>query len=277
MEVTVGLFLAVFALAFAAEFIDSAMGMGYGTLLTPILLIIGFDPLVVVPAILLSQAFGGMAASTFHHRFQNVRFERNSPDLKIFLVISGFGVLATMAAALLSIRLPKVVLTTYIGLLVLVMGIVILRNRSYRFTWKKLVALGIVSAFNKGLSGGGFGPVVTGGQVLGGVDHRRAIGVTTLAEAPICLTGFMTFIIGRTVLEHQGEVLQMPLRDFLGELFSPRMFQWELLLALLLGAVFVSPFGALTTRVIRTQAMRPALGGLIVVMGVWVLARTWVG
>jgi uncharacterized membrane protein YfcA len=275
MDVTVGLFLTVFALAFMAEFIDSAMGMGYGTLLTPILIIMGFDPLVVVPAILLSQAFGGMAASTFHHRFQNVRFDRQSPDFKAFLVISGFGVLATVGAALLSIQLPSQVLRTYIGVLVLVMGGVILRNRSFTFTWKRLIAVGVLSAFNKGLSGGGFGPVVTGGQMLSGQDHRRAIGITTLAEAPICLTGFMTFIIGRTVMEHQGPVLSTPFDVFLAELFSPRMFQWELLLALLLGALFVAPFGALTTRLVKTEVMRPMLGVLIAAIGVTVLVTTW--
>ncbi|MEZ4387056.1 MAG: sulfite exporter TauE/SafE family protein [Candidatus Krumholzibacteriia bacterium] len=275
MDITVGLFLTLFALAFIAEFIDSAMGMGYGTLLTPILIIMGFDPLVVVPAILLSQAFGGMAASVFHHQFHNVRFDRSSPDFKAFLVIGGLGVVATIFAALLSLKLPPLVLKTYIGALVLVMGAVILRNRTYTFTWKKLIGLGILSAFNKGLSGGGFGPVVTGGQVMSGMNPRNAVGVTTLAEAPICLAGFMTFIVGRTVLEHRGGIMQMPFAEFAGELFSSRMFQWELLLALLLGSLFVSPFGALTTRLVRTSVMRPALGVLITVMGGWMLFQTW--
>jgi len=40
-------------LAFVCEFIDSSLGMGYGTSLTPILLLMGFHPLQVVPAVLL--------------------------------------------------------------------------------------------------------------------------------------------------------------------------------------------------------------------------------
>ena len=163
MEVTVGMFLALLVFAFVCEFIDSSLGMGYGTILTPSLLIIGFDPLVVVPAVLLSQAFGGLSASVFHHQFENVSFRPDSKDFKIVLIISGFGIVATVFAALISINLPKIILKTYIGIMVLVMGFIILLNRTFIFSWGKMIAIGIISAFNKGISGGGFGPVVTGG------------------------------------------------------------------------------------------------------------------
>ena len=62
MEITVGMFVMLTAFAFVCEYIDSAIGMGYGTILSPLLIIMGFDPLVAVPAILLSQAFGGLSA-----------------------------------------------------------------------------------------------------------------------------------------------------------------------------------------------------------------------
>ena len=275
MEITVGLFLMLFFLAFVCEFIDSSMGMGYGTILAPTLIIFGFNPLVVVPSILLSQAFGGLTASIFHHQFRNVSFNRNSRDFKAFLYISGFGIVATIFAALLSINLPKIVLKTYIGVLVLTMGFIVLRNYAFNFSWKRLIGIGIISAFNKGLSGGGFGPVVTAGQILSGQNHKNAIGVTTLAEAPICLVGFVTFIIGRTVMELNGRVLNMPFSDFLDHLFAPHMFRWELLLALLLGSIFVTPFGAFTTRIINKKIMNNLLGVLITILGIWTLAKTW--
>ncbi len=275
MEITVGLFLVLFMMAFACEFIDSSMGMGYGTILAPTLIIMGFDPLVVVPSILLSQAFGGLTASLFHHQFRNVSFSRTSKDFKAFLYISGFGIVATIFAALLSINLPKIVLKTYIGVLVLTMGIIILRNYAFNFSWKRMIGIGILSGFNKGMSGGGFGPVVTGGQILSGQSHKNAIGVTTLAEAPICLVGFVTFIIGRTVLELNGRVLSMPFADFMDHLFAPHMLCWELLLALLLGSVFVTPFGAFTTRIINQKIMHFLVGGLITLLGIWTLVKTW--
>ena len=46
----------VFICAFF-EFMDSAGGMGYGTALTPLLLVAGFDPVQVAPLIMITEAF----------------------------------------------------------------------------------------------------------------------------------------------------------------------------------------------------------------------------
>ena len=275
MEITVGLFLALFVFAFACEFIDSSLGMGYGTILTPSLLIMGFDPLLVVPAVLLSQAFGGFWASVFHQQFENVSFKSNSRDLKMVMIISGFGIIAAICAAFISTGIPKIALKTYIGILVSVMGVIVLINRPFRFSWGKMVAGGIVSAFNKGMSGGGFGPVVTGGQILSGGDHKAAVGVTTLAEAPICICGFFAYIIARTIKEIPGSVIHMPFSEFIKKMLSPDMIQWELILALLIGSIIVAPLAAFTTKSIKKEKAFLFIGILITILGVWTLAKTW--
>ena len=90
------------------EYIDSSLGMGYGTILSPILIILGFNPIVAVPAVLLSQACGGFAASVFHHQLKNVSFHPDLKYFKIVFIISGFGIFATIIAALIAINIPKV-------------------------------------------------------------------------------------------------------------------------------------------------------------------------
>ena len=45
MELTITAGIAIAAVSFAAEYVDSSLGMGYGTTLTPVLLLIGFAPL----------------------------------------------------------------------------------------------------------------------------------------------------------------------------------------------------------------------------------------
>lgn len=275
MEVTVGLFLLLVILAFICEYIDSSLGMGYGTILAPVLIIMGFPPLVAIPALLLSQAFGGFTASVFHQQFKNVSFNFNSKDFKIFLIISGFGILATIFAAIIAINLPKKALQTYIGALVVVMGVIVLLNRRYKFSWNKMVGLGIVSAFNKGISGGGFGPVVTAGQIIAGQGPKAAIGVTTLAEAPICLVGFFTYLIGRAATEMSSPILNVPVKEFLVKMFSPQMFNWELMLALALGSVSVAPFGAFTTKQLDHSKINFMLGPLIIALGAWALTKTY--
>ncbi len=47
--------LTIILFAFICEYVDSSLGMGYGTTLTPLLLIMGYNPLQIVPAVLLSE------------------------------------------------------------------------------------------------------------------------------------------------------------------------------------------------------------------------------
>ena len=53
------LLLVVAAFAFICEYLNASLGMGYGTTLAPLLLLLGFQPLQVVPAVLLGQLAGG--------------------------------------------------------------------------------------------------------------------------------------------------------------------------------------------------------------------------
>jgi len=274
MEITVSLFLWIFLLAFVCEFIDASMGMGYGTILSPVLIIMGFEPIVAVPAILLSQAFGGLTASIFHQQFENVNFNRKSDDLKVVFIIVGFGIIATIIAVFIALNIPKTAIKTYIGILVIVMGTLLLMNKTFKFSWGKMAAVGIISAFNKAISGGGFGPVVTGGQLVSGQKATNAVGITTLAEAPICIIAFLTYLILRVIKEIDVSILEMPVSKFFSLFFSSDLIQWELLLALLLGSVIVAPFAAFTTKLTKDK-LRYIVGTIIIVLGVWTLYKTF--
>ena len=263
--------------AFLCEFIDASMGMMYGTILSPVLIIAGFEPVLVVPSILLSQALGGFTASIFHQRFRNVdlvlktinpkviakklselgyieSFKRGTTkDFKVCFCISSLGIVATIIAAIVAINIPKALLKTYIGILVLVMGLILLLGPKFRFSWKKMVAVGLLSAFNKGLSGGGFGPVVTSGQVIAGRDGKSSIGATTFAEAPICIAGFLTFLITKGISD------------------------WNLVIFLSIGALLGAPLGALLTSKFKSEkTLKIILGILTLVLGIWTLIRTWI-
>jgi uncharacterized membrane protein YfcA len=275
MEITVEIFLTLMTFAFICEFIDASLGMGYGTILSPLLIIMGFSPTLVIPAVLISQAFGGFFAAIFHRQLGNINFKSNPRDLKLVILISVLGIFATVLAAVIAINIPKNILKSYIGLMVLVMGIIILKNKAFTFSWNKMIGIGILSAFNKGMSGGGFGPVVTGGQILAGQEHKSAVGITTMAEAPICISGFFTYLVVSTIKNIPGPVLDIPFKDFISQMFSIQLIQWELILALMLGSIIVAPFAAFTTRSIKKKGIHYIIGILITVLGVWTLYKTW--
>ena len=65
----------------------------------------------------------------------------------------------------------------------------------YPFSWWRIGGLGTLAAFNKGISGGGYGPLVTAGQVLSGIRGRNAVGITSLAEGVTSIVGFGIYFL----------------------------------------------------------------------------------
>ena len=241
--------LTLLLLAFGCEYIDSSLGMGYGTILAPLLIIMGMDPLQVVPSILLSQAIAGFTAAMFHHRLKNIDIKSDGRDRRIALLIIGVGLVAVFVGVTVALNIPTWALRTYIGVLVMTMGVMILTCRTFAFSWRRLVGIGALSAFNKSMSGGGFGPVVTCGQIISGVDVRRSIGITTLAEGPICITSFVLYLA-----------------------WGGGIDPW-LPVVLTLGAVAATPLGPLGTRSMDPRLALRFVGLLTIALGAFVLVR----
>ncbi len=276
MEFILFLILGLIIGALICELIDSSLGMLYGTILSPVLIIVGFEPLLVVPSILFSQAVGGFSAAVFHHRLKNVDFTFKSKDpkyiierlaklgyretfnrgttkdLKVTFCITGLGVIAMIFSVLIAINIPKVALKTYIGGLVIVMGIILLSKLNLRFSWKRIIGIGILSAFNKGISGGGFGPVVTSGQIISGRTIKSSIGSTTLSKAPICIAGFLTYY------------------------FTKGISGWNLPLLLTVGSIVGAVIGPHFTAKFKSEKkLKMILGILITILGICTLIKTW--
>lgn len=275
-EVTFGIGIGVAVMAFFAEYVDSTLGMGYGTTLTPLLMILfGFDPLLVVPAILLSELVTGLLAGFTHHTMGNVDFKpktirisriiknlrkngitdsfnRGIPiHLKITLLIALCSIVGTVLSVVIAVNLPKFYLKLYIGLLVFVIGIVILAtiNKSYAFSWKKIIGLGLIASFNKGMSGGGYGPVVTGGQLLAGVEGKNAIGITSLAEGLTCIVGVSAYLLIKGNID------------------------WRLAPYLVAGAVLSVPLSAYTVKAIKTNRLRVIIGVVTIMLGIFTISK----
>jgi len=253
----------LFGIAFLCELVDSSLGMGYGTTLTPILLFMGYEPMQVVPVILLSELLTGAFAAYAHHKAGNVAFNfkrdsehdivkkmgklgylPKSKDSKIAYVLALCSLIGAVGAAIFAVNL-KAYLNPIIGFIVLAMGIIILlRHRSPGgFSWKKVTGLGITAAFNKGLSGGGYGPLVTGGQILSGVNGKSAIAITSMAESFTCLVGILTYMIIGTDID------------------------WTLAPALIAGAMISVPLSAVFVKRVNTEKFTVVVGIATTILG----------
>jgi len=247
----VQIFLALIILAFFCELIDSSLGMGYGTTLTPVLMIVGFGPLAIIPCVLLSELITGITAGLAHHKAGNVNFKRGSIHLKIALVLATCSIIGATIAVFLALNIPTLWLKTYIGLIVLGMGVIILLtlNKEYKFSWKKITGLGLIASFNKGMSGGGYGPVVTGGQILSGVNGNNAVGITSLAEGLTCIVGVIVFIV------------------------SPETVNWGLAPSLVIGAMLSIPFSTFIVKKLPTKTLKIAIGVVTLILGLVTLIK----
>lgn len=240
-------------MAFFCELVDSSLGMGYGTTLTPVLMIIGFGPLAIIPCVLLSELITGITAGLAHHKAGNVNFKRGSIRLKIALMLATCSIVGAAIAVFLALNIPKLWLKMYIGLIVLGMGVLILLtlNKNYKFSWKKITGLGLIATFNKGMSGGGYGPVVTGGQILSGVNGNNAVGITSLAEGLTCVAGVIVFIV------------------------SPESVNWGLTPSLVIGALLSVPFSTSIVKKLPTKTLKIAIGALTLTLGLVTLIKVF--
>ncbi len=210
----------IFLLAIFCEYIDSSLGMMYGTILSPALILFGFPVIEIVPAILISQAIGGLIATFRHHHFGNIKLKETN-DFKIAMTIFIFGFIAVIIGVFASVNISKDIIRIYIGILVLIMSSIVLINKTFNFNWKKIYFISIISSFNKALSGGEFGPLVSTGLIVSGKESKSSIGITDMAEVPICLAAFIAWLFINTSPINVTLTISLCLGAIIGSFIGP--------------------------------------------------------
>ena len=238
MSIETHVVLMIFLGALCCEYVDSTLGMGYGTTLMPILLLAGFAPLQIVPALLLTEFVTGIGGAVLHHREGNVDLLHNRKTKMTALLLSMLSICGAVVAVTIAVSISKFWLTLLIASIILSVGILIVATtrRQLRYRRGHLVAIGTVAAFNKGLSGGGYGPLVTGGQVISGIPPKHAVAVTSLTEGLTCLVGLIAYLLMAQAL------------------------CWPLIIPLFLGAVLSVPVATLTVRKLPEEFIRGGVG-----------------
>ncbi|AGN00037.1 putative permease [Salinarchaeum sp. Harcht-Bsk1] len=246
----------VVIVAFVLESTDSATGMGFGTGLAPLLFVFGYEPLAVVPALLLSESVTGLLSGLLHHEMNNVTFRLRPPNREIRLVV--LLILLSTVALVISVTLvhalailPQGFVEAYVSVLVVLMGAFgLLRTRIGTpevFRPRRLVGFALFAGASKGIGGGGFGPVVTLGQILSGVYEKSAVAITSASEGVLSLVGGLTFL----VFWYLGEPV-----DFL------------LVPSVLTGGFFAAILAPYLVRVVPNSVWQYLIPGYAVVIGV---------
>ncbi len=232
--------------AFLTAVVDIVFGMGFGLTMTPILLLLGYAPHQIVPALLFSSMLGNLVSPFFHHKFKNVDFSLCSRHFNMSVLIGILGVVGSFVGASVSIGISDFYLSLYIGLLITALGLFLLLNKKLRasFSWLKLAFLSLFGSFNKGISGSGFGPITTTGMIVMGVDEKVAVSIQTFSELFVSIAGFLTFVLAGSQIA------------------------WNLLLPLSIGVVLSTPLAAFVVHKFESRKLRTAIAIVTVVLGV---------
>lgn len=232
-------------LAFISGVIDLSLGMGYGFTITPIMLMMGYAPSEAVPAVLISSCVGGVSSSIWNHRLHNVDFTFNSRAFRIATFTSVLGVIGAIVGVFISFSLPERTVGLYIGSIVVASGVLVAVSKSLisGFSWNKMTVISLIGSLNKGLTGSGFGPIITTGAMLSGIDEKASVSIQSLSEASVSLVGFLTYVVMRRSVDYQVAVTMS------------------------VGVLLASPLAASIVQRIEGNTLRMLVGVLAVLIG----------
>lgn len=228
---------------FAAQTIDGALGMAFGTISNTMLLWIGVPPAAASAGVHTVETFTTAVSGISHALHKNV-------DWRLFfrLVIPGVigGVLGAYVLSNIDAGIAKPLILAYLAII----GIYLLwrsRHTPVPRNPRIVEPLGLVGGFLDAAGGGGWGAVVTSNLLIQGASPRMTIGTVNTAEF------FLTATISATFITQLG-----------WEAFT------QATIGLLIGGVIAAPFGAML-------AKRVPAGPLMFFVGLILIASSLFG
>jgi uncharacterized membrane protein YfcA len=232
-----------------AQLVDGALGMAYGATATSFLVSIGVTTMNASASIHIAEVFTTGASGISHLKFGNV----NKVLFRSLLIPGIIG--AILGAAILSLLEQgtlfseddvKLYIRPFTMIYTMILGIIVLRKAFKVIVPKnkkiKITPLALVGGFMDSIGGGGWGPIVTSTLISSGRAINYTIGSVNLAEFFVALSSSITFVI------------------FAG--LEPGL--WQVIIGLVIGGVFASPFAALLVKRVRRKPLMIFVGCFII-------------
>jgi uncharacterized membrane protein YfcA len=174
--------------------------------------------------------------------------------MALALSLSGIvGAVVAISLFYTLVSITPLLIQAYVGLTVLLLGLLVIIEYKLAFSWRKIITLGGVAAINKGLTGGGYTPIVAGGQILSGRKASQSIGCTTVSKAVVSITAVTLYII-------------------LGHLiFDPNFLFFTLFL--FAGAVIAAPLGSYVVKRTEGRYQTRLVGVATILLGMLTLFK----
>lgn len=181
-------------------------------------------------------------------------------DMQVVLLLVLFGIIGTVISTIINAKYAwsskqKFAIKLYVAIMVLAMGVIILVFTAVKIITKyrgwKIAILGIITGFNKGISGGGYGPIAVSGQMICGRPQKNAIAATSTSEAIISLAGVICSCASNAIQGKENKKY------------------YSLVPYLIIGSCLSTPFAAYLTRLVKTKMLRYIVGVLTTLLGIY--------
>ena len=228
---------------FLAQMIDGSLGMAYGVSSTTFLTTVGVPANMASASVHTAEVFTTLVSGISHWRAKNV-------DWSIFKRLLIPGVIGGAIGAYILVNVPGKVITPFVNVYLLIMGIVVLiraiKGVSKKLiTGNKIIPVGLIGGFFDAIGGGGWGPIVTSTMVASGHPPRYTIGSVNTAEFFVTIVQTLTFAI----FIGMGKYL-------------------DIIIGLAVGGVIAAPIAAILCKKLPEKKLMFAVGVLIVLLNV---------
>jgi uncharacterized membrane protein YfcA len=234
-------------IGFAAQLVDGALGMAYGTISSTLLVGLGVPPAVASAGVHTAETFTTGISAVSHVAHRNV-------DWKLFARIVIPGVIGGVLGAYVLSNIHADAARPFVLAYLLALGLFLFwRGWTHRNIVRKprvVAPLGLVGGFLDAAGGGGWGPIVTSNLMVQGAEPRFTIGTVNTAEF------FLTLTISATFLLTLGlEALSIAI------------------LGLLLGGIVAAPLGAIVAKRVEADKLLVLVGVVLTLTSGWGLWR----
>jgi uncharacterized membrane protein YfcA len=238
-------------IGFAAQLVDGALGMAYGTISSTLLIGMGVPPAVASAGVHTAETFTTGISAVSHVAHRNV-------DWKLFARIVVPGIIGGIAGAYVLSNIHADAARPFVLAYLLLLGFFLFyrgwTHRNIIRTPKVVAPLGLAGGFLDAAGGGGWGPIVTSNLMVQGSHPRYTIGTVNTAEF------FLTLTISATFLLTLGF-----------EAFSIAI------VGLLIGGVVAAPLGAIVAKHVEADKLLVLVGIVLTATSGWGLWRLLLG
>ena len=230
------------AIGFAAQIVDSALGLAFGVLSNSLLTLFGMPPAAASFATRSVESFTTGVSGVAHIIQRNV-------DWPLFVRLVVPGIVGSMVGVWLLWTFHSDVFRPLLLVYLTAVGIYLLwraPRRPQTFRRMRLVGpLGLLGGFFDASGGGGWGPLVTSNLLAQGMTPRMAIGTVNAAEFFITVTVLALFI-GQLGLETVTVAI----------------------MGLLIGGIVAAPLGAWLTRRLAPAVLLRMVGMVLIAISI---------